>query len=94
MRSDFAIEGMLSVKAPKEDPRIRHACWADVRDPLDYYHGQQQATRVSIPAHHWLWIPVLLLGAALRFLDLSSAPLHADEAVGAKITAARLESRG
>ena len=49
---------------------------------------------MSIPAHHWLWIPVLLLGAALRFLDLSSAPLHADEAVGAKITAGRLEGRG
>ena len=63
-------------------------------DPLDYCHDQQQATRVSIPAHHWLWIPVLLLGAALRFLDLSSAPLHADEAVGAKITAARLEGQG
>ena len=63
-------------------------------DPLDYCHDQQQATRVSIPAHHWLWIPVFLLGAVLRFLDLSSAPLHADEAVGAKITAGRLEDRG
>jgi uncharacterized protein (TIGR03663 family) len=30
----------------------------------------------------------------MRFLDLSEAPLHADEAVGAKITAERLEGRG
>lgn len=43
---------------------------------------------------HFLWILVFLLGMGLRFLDLSEAPLHADEAVGAKITAGRLEGRG
>lgn len=41
-----------------------------------------------------IWIPVFLLGVGLRFFDLSEAPLHADEAVGAKITAERLEGRG
>jgi predicted membrane-bound mannosyltransferase len=41
-----------------------------------------------------IWVAVFLLGAGLRFLDLSEAPLHADEAVGAKITAERLEGRG
>jgi hypothetical protein len=49
---------------------------------------------VTVSTHRWLWVPVFLLGAVLRFLDLSSAPLHADEAVGAKITAGRLEGRG
>lgn len=41
-----------------------------------------------------IWIPVFLLGVGLRFFDLSEAPLHADEAVGARITAERLEGGG
>jgi len=49
---------------------------------------------VSSPVRCLIWVAVFLLGAGLRFLDLSEAPLHADEAVGAKITAERLEGRG
>jgi len=49
---------------------------------------------VSSPVRRLIWVAVFLLGAGLRFLDLSEAPLHADEAVGAKITAERLEGRG
>ena len=39
-----------------------------------------------------LWIIVILIAAALRFIDLPATPLHADEAVGARITGDRLES--
>ena len=42
----------------------------------------------------FLWVPVILLGLALRVVDLGVAPMHADEAVGARITAERLEGRG
>lgn len=42
----------------------------------------------------FLWVPVVLLGVALRVVDLGVAPMHADEAVGARITAERLEGRG
>lgn len=42
----------------------------------------------------FLWVPVILLGVALRVVDLGVAPMHADEAVGARITADRLEGRG
>ena len=41
-----------------------------------------------------VWIPVLLVAAALRFIDLPSAPVHADEAVGARITGDRIEGGG
>lgn len=37
------------------------------------------------------WIFVFLLAAGLRFFDLAGAPFHADEAVGARITANRIE---
>ena len=49
---------------------------------------------MSSPVRCLIWVAVFLLGAGLRFLDLSKTPLHADEAVGAKITAERLEGRG
>ncbi len=49
---------------------------------------------MTSPVRCLIWLAVFLLGAALRFFDLSEAPLHADEAVGAKITAERLEGRG
>jgi len=39
-----------------------------------------------------LWIFVFLVAGAFRFFDLTEAPLHADEAVGARITGDRLES--
>ena len=48
----------------------------------------------SNPQFRLLWVPVFLLGVALRFVDLGEAPMHADEAVGGKITADRLEGRG
>lgn len=38
------------------------------------------------------WLLVLVLAAALRFHDLGSRPLHADEATGARITAQMMES--
>ncbi|MFU8892216.1 MAG: flippase activity-associated protein Agl23 [Luteolibacter sp.] len=38
------------------------------------------------------WLAVLLLAAALRFHDIGSRPLHADEATGARITARMMES--
>lgn len=41
-----------------------------------------------------LWLSVVLLGVGIRFVELGNAPMHADEAVGAKITADRLEGRG
>ena len=37
------------------------------------------------------WLAILVIAGALRFVDLGSAPFHADEAVGARITANRLE---
>ena len=40
------------------------------------------------------WIFVLLAAAGLRFFDLADAPMHADEAVGARITANRIEGVG
>ena len=49
---------------------------------------------MTSPVRRLIWAAVFLLGAGLRFFDLSEAPLHADEAVGAKITAERLEGRG
>ncbi len=42
----------------------------------------------------FLWVPVVLLGVVLRVVDLGVAPMHADEAAGARITADRLEGRG
>lgn len=38
------------------------------------------------------WLAVLLLAAALRFHDLGSRPLHADEATGARMTARMMET--
>ena len=38
-----------------------------------------------------LWIFVFVVAGAFRFIDLPAAPLHADEAVGARITGDRLE---
>ena len=38
------------------------------------------------------WILVLALAAALRFHDIGSRPLHADEATGARITARMMET--
>ncbi len=38
------------------------------------------------------WVLVLALAAALRFQDLDSRPLHADEATGARITARMMET--
>lgn len=38
------------------------------------------------------WLGVLLLAASLRFHDLGSRPLHADEATGARITARMMET--
>ncbi len=38
------------------------------------------------------WISVILVGVFLRFDQLAKRPLHADEATGARITAARMES--
>lgn len=38
-----------------------------------------------------LWIFVFVVAGAFRFIDLPVAPLHADEAVGARITGDRLE---
>ena len=49
---------------------------------------------MSSPVRRLIWVAVFLLGAGLRFLDLSEPPLHTEEAVGAKITAERLEGRG
>lgn len=49
---------------------------------------------MTSPVSHLIWVAVFLLGVGLRFFDLSEASLHADEAVGAKITAERLEGRG
>lgn len=49
---------------------------------------------MTFPVRRLAWLAVFLLGAGLRFFDLSAVPLHADEAVGAKITAGRLEGRG
>jgi uncharacterized protein (TIGR03663 family) len=49
---------------------------------------------VTLAPLRLIWIPVFLLGVGLRFFDLSEAPLHADEAVGARITAERLEGGG
>jgi predicted membrane-bound mannosyltransferase len=49
---------------------------------------------VSASARFILWVLVFVLGAGLRFFDLSDAPLHADEAVAAKITATRIEGGG
>jgi len=63
-------------------------------EQLDRFSGSAQAIDVTLLPLRLLWVPVFLLGAGLRFLDLSVAPLHADEAVGAKITAERLEGRG
>ncbi len=37
------------------------------------------------------WLVILVIAGGLRFVDLGSAPFHADEAVGARITADRLE---
>ena len=37
------------------------------------------------------WLVILVIAGGLRFVDLGSAPFHADEAVGATITADRLE---
>lgn len=41
-----------------------------------------------------LWVAIAVAAALLRFGDLSSAPFHADEAEGARITADRLEGKG
>ena len=41
-----------------------------------------------------LWGPIFFLGVVFRLADLATPPMHADEAVGAKITADRLEGRG
>ena len=38
-----------------------------------------------------LWFFVFVVAGAFRFIDLPAAPLHADEAVGARITGDRLE---
>jgi len=38
------------------------------------------------------WLGVFLLAASLRFYDLGSRPLHADEATGARITARMIET--
>ena len=38
-----------------------------------------------------LWIFVFVVAGAFRFIDLPESPLHADEAVGARITGDRLE---
>lgn len=38
------------------------------------------------------WIAVIAAGAFLRFEQLSKRPFHADEATGARLTAARMES--
>jgi uncharacterized protein (TIGR03663 family) len=38
------------------------------------------------------WLSVISLGAYLRFESLSKRPFHADEATGARITAARMEA--
>ena len=38
------------------------------------------------------WIAVLFTGTFLRFDELSKRPFHADEATGARLTAARMES--
>jgi uncharacterized protein (TIGR03663 family) len=38
------------------------------------------------------WLAVLLLAAGLRFHDIGSRPLHADEATGARITARIMET--
>ena len=45
------------------------------------------APRVTV----FLWIFVFVVAGAFRFIDLPAAPLHADEAVGARITGDRLE---
>ena len=66
----------------------------DNRSSLDHFSKRPQAIVVSLAIVRLIWIPIFLLGVGLRFLDLSVAPLHADEAVGAKITAARLEGLG
>lgn len=39
------------------------------------------------------WIGVLFVAVFLRFDDLSTRPMHADEATGARLTAKRLEDR-
>ena len=88
-RSGFAIDG-----GERRGPPGSTCAQAEDRDPLDYCHDQQHAIEVTHATVRFIWIPVFLLGVGLRFLDLSSAPLHADEAVGAKITAGRLEGRG
>jgi uncharacterized protein (TIGR03663 family) len=40
------------------------------------------------------WICVIVTGVFLRFDDLASRPVHADEATGARITAQRMEPAG
>lgn len=40
------------------------------------------------------WFFVILLAVVLRFIDLGGAPFHADEAVGARITANRISGAG
>lgn len=64
---------------------------------LDRVHGAALCVCV-VPMRFFrlvlLWLSVLLLGLGIRFVDLGSAPMHADEAVGAKITGDRLEGRG
>jgi len=61
---------------------------------LDHFSEAPQAHSVTSPVPRFIWAAVFFLGAGLRFFDLSEPPLHADEAVGAKITADRLEGRG
>jgi uncharacterized protein (TIGR03663 family) len=40
------------------------------------------------------WVSILAAAVFLRFEDLASRPIHADEATGARITAQRMESGG
>ena len=40
------------------------------------------------------WVSILAAAVFLRFEDLTSRPIHADEATGARIAAQRMESGG